>query len=198
MFEFNTREMPPSSGSWRGPISRISRLASLRSAPTLARSRPISRRTTSVRAMPSCGTPSNSWQPAARRPTPYRSAGKASVVATLNQNVSDRPRQLPGTPTIPGTSRNPRLSMLRYYKFESKWGGRPPLLPSPLRIGSAGQHCYSMRDRHDPNQDRPRYRKECFSGSRCRRQGHGCHSQAATVTRHSTVLCFSAILPDWH
>ena len=105
--------------SWRGRTSRISRLASLRSAPTAACSRPISRRTASVRPMPSCGTLSNSWLPATRRPTPYRSAGKASVVATLNQNVPDRPCQLPGTPTIPGMSRNPRLSMLRYYKFES-------------------------------------------------------------------------------
>jgi hypothetical protein len=105
--------------SWRGRTSRISRLASLRSAPTAACSRPISRRTASVRAMPSCGTPSNSWLPATRRPTLCRSAGKASVVATLNQNVPDRPRQLTGTPTIPGMSRNPRISMLRYYKFES-------------------------------------------------------------------------------
>ena len=76
-------------------------------------------------------------------------------------------------------------------------GGRPPLLPSQVRIGSAGQHCRSMRDRHDPDQDRPRYRKNCLSGSRCRRQRHSCHSQAATATRHATVLCFSAILPDW-
>src|SRR6516162_7399076 len=45
-----------------------------------------------------------------------------------------------------------------------------------------------MRDRHDPDQDRFRYRKECLSGSRCRRQGHGCHSQAATATRHTAVL----------
>src|SRR5262249_37364672 len=31
-------------------------------------------------------------------------------------------------------------SLARNRRFESKWGGRPPLLPSPLRIGSARQH----------------------------------------------------------
>ena len=47
-------------------------------------------------------------------------------------------------------------------------------------------------DRHDPDQDRPRYRKECLSGSRCRRQRHGCPSQAAT---RPDMLRFFASLP---
>ena len=82
--------------------------------------------------------------------------------------------------------------LARTCKFESKWGGRPPLLPSRLRIGSAGHHCYSMRDRHDPDQDRPRYRKECLSGSRCDDKG--------TVVirkrlRRPDILRFFASLP---
>src|SRR5215472_19369577 len=63
------------------------------------------------------------------------------------------------------------LSYERDRWFESKWGGRPPLPPSQVRIGSAGSIVVQMRDHHDPDQDWPRYRKECLSGSRCRRQG---------------------------
>jgi hypothetical protein len=51
-------------GSWRAPTSPISRPVSWRSAPTADDSRATSRRTASVQATPSCGTPSNGWPPA--------------------------------------------------------------------------------------------------------------------------------------
>ena len=113
-----------------------------------------------------------------------------------------RPRFLAASRPVPVYLRSRRATdaaSVAELKFRIQMGWTPSATAEPGsdRIGGAAL-CHSMRDYHDPDQDRPRYRKECLSGSRCRRQGHGCHSPAAAATRHPTVLCFSAILPYWH
>src|ERR1700746_3429959 len=79
-----------------------------------------------------------------------------------------------------------------YWKFKSKWGGPPPLLPSQVRIGSAGQHCVEREITMTPIRIGLDIAKNVF-------QAHGVDANGTVVIRkrlrRPEILRFFASLP---